>query len=68
MPGKVVSVHVRVGEAVEPGQLLVVLEAMKMEHQVRAPSAGVVDELLVAEGDQVPNGGLLVVLSQEGTP
>ena len=68
MPGKVVSVHVRVGEVVEPGQLLVVLEAMKMEHQVRAPSAGVVEELRVAAGDQVPNGGLLVVLSQEGAP
>ena len=64
MPGKVISTHVEVGDEVESGQLLLVLEAMKMEHRVSAPGAGVVSELRVQEGDQVVNGELLVVLSE----
>jgi propionyl-CoA carboxylase alpha chain len=62
MPGKVVAVRVAPGDEVEPGQVLVVLEAMKMEHQVTAPEAGVVSEVLVAVGQQVENGALLVVV------
>jgi propionyl-CoA carboxylase alpha chain len=65
MPGTVVSAHVAVGDSVEAGQLLIVLEAMKMEHRITAPHAGVVSELPVGEGDQVVNGQLLVVLSKE---
>jgi biotin carboxyl carrier protein len=66
MPGKVVSVRVAPGDEVEPGQVLVVLEAMKMEHQVTAPEAGVVSEVLVAVGEQVENGALLVVVDAGG--
>ncbi len=62
MPGNVLSVHVQPGDSVEAGQLLLVLEAMKMEHRVTAPEDGVVSELRVAAGDQVGNGELLVVL------
>jgi propionyl-CoA carboxylase alpha chain len=62
MPGKVVAVRVAAGDEVEPGQVLVVLEAMKMEHQVTAPERGVVSEVLVAVGQQVENGVLLVVV------
>jgi propionyl-CoA carboxylase alpha chain len=65
MPGKVLSTHVAVGDRVEAGQLLIVLEAMKMEHRITAPAAGSVSELRVAEGDQVANGELLVVLSED---
>jgi propionyl-CoA carboxylase alpha chain len=65
MPGKVISTHVAAGDEVEEGQLLIVLEAMKMEHQVRAPEAGVVAELRVSAGEQVENGELLVVLGQQ---
>ena len=62
MPGRVVSVHAAAGERVEAGSLLVVVEAMKMEHRVRAAAAGVVSELRVKPGDQVSGGDLLVVL------
>jgi propionyl-CoA carboxylase alpha chain len=62
MPGGVVRVAVATGDAVEAGQLLVVLEAMKMEHPVHATSAGTVSEVHVAEGDQVETGRTLVVV------
>jgi propionyl-CoA carboxylase alpha chain len=64
MPGKVLSVMVKEGDSVERGQLLLVLEAMKMEHRIDAPWAGTVKTLNVAEGDQVANGAMLVVLEQ----
>jgi biotin carboxyl carrier protein len=63
MPGKVVAVLVTVGQPVEPGAGLVVLEAMKMENEFRATSAGVVAEVLVAPGQAVNAGDLLVVVS-----
>jgi propionyl-CoA carboxylase alpha chain len=62
MPGKVLATHVAAGEGVEKGQLLLILEAMKMEHRITAPVSGTVSELPVSEGDQVTNGQLLVVL------
>jgi propionyl-CoA carboxylase alpha chain len=62
MPGKVVAVRVAPGDEVDAGQVLVVLEAMKMEHQVTAPEPGIVSEVLVAVGQQVENGALLVVV------
>lgn len=65
MPGRVVSVHVTVGQTVDEGDRLVVLEAMKMEHTLRAGRAGQVAEVLVAEGDQVEAGAPLVVLVEE---
>ena len=67
MPGKVLSVMVKEGQSVERGQLLLVLEAMKMEHRIDAPWAGTVKTLNVAEGDQVANGAMLVVLEQAET-
>jgi propionyl-CoA carboxylase alpha chain len=62
MPGGVVRVAVSVGDVVRAGQLLVVLEAMKMEHAVHATTDGTVTELTVAEGDQVETGRVLVVV------
>jgi len=62
MPGKVLSTHVDAGDEVEERQLLLILEAMKMEHRILAPHAGVVAELPVAAGEQVENGALLAVL------
>ena len=55
MPGAVVAVHVRTGETVEKGTPLVAVEAMKMEHVLRAPHAGTV-EVLVRAGEQVTVG------------
>jgi propionyl-CoA carboxylase alpha chain len=62
MPGKVVSVEVATGDSVAAGQLLMILEAMKMEHRVLAPSAGTVGELRAEPGQQVDGGDILVVL------
>jgi acetyl/propionyl-CoA carboxylase alpha subunit len=59
MPGKVTLVAVQAGEAVEKGQLLMVLEAMKMEHSLTAPIAGVVEAVLVSEGGQTTEGAVL---------
>jgi propionyl-CoA carboxylase alpha chain len=64
MPGTVVSVHVAEGDAVAAGDLLVVLEAMKMEHRLTAPHAGVVVGLSATAGAAVTAGDLLVVLAE----
>ncbi|WP_404850430.1 biotin carboxylase N-terminal domain-containing protein [Dietzia kunjamensis] len=63
VPGAVVAAPVSVGDRVEAGETLVVLEAMKMEHRYTAEEAGVVEKLLVAVGDTVDYQQLLVVVS-----
>jgi acetyl-CoA carboxylase biotin carboxylase subunit len=63
MPGKVVKLVAHEGTAVKAGDVLVVLEAMKMEHSVRAPEDGIVSEVLVSEGEQVEGDAVLVVVS-----
>ncbi len=60
MPGRVISVDARQGDAVAKGQKLITLEAMKMEHSLVAPFDGIVAELNAAEGAQVTEGTLLV--------
>jgi len=62
MPGKIVAIHVRKGESVAKGAPLLVMEAMKMEHTISAPSAGIVEELLYDIGDQVTDGTQLLTL------
>lgn len=62
MPGKVVRVLVAVGDAVQPRQPVVVVEAMKMENELRATRAGTVTELHVREGVSVEAGAPLVVI------
>ena len=62
MPGAVLEVRVSVGDQVAAGDVLLVLEAMKMEHHVRAPIAGTVTEVRVEVGDQVANGEPLLVI------
>jgi acetyl-CoA/propionyl-CoA carboxylase biotin carboxyl carrier protein len=66
MPGSVVAVGVSDGETVEAGTVVVIVEAMKMEHAMTAPVDGVV-ELLVAEGDQVKVGQPLARVIGEAT-
>ncbi len=63
MPGKVIAVEVGVGDRVDAGDALMVMEAMKMEHTIRAPEAGTVDEIFFAAGDQVEDGAVLLALS-----
>ena len=65
MPGVVVSTEVQAGDTVKKGQLLMVLEAMKMEHRITAPRDGIVSEIHVVTGDQVGNGALLVRLAED---
>lgn len=65
MPGNVTSVRVATGDAVSRGQLLLTLEAMKMEHRIIAERSGRVSRILVQQGDQVDNGALLAVLEED---
>jgi biotin carboxyl carrier protein len=66
MPGKVIDLRVAVGQEVAAGETLLVLEAMKMEHPMRAPEDGVVADVRVALGEQVENGALLLVVEPVG--
>jgi len=63
MPGLVIRVNVQVGDAVHAGQGLVVMEAMKMENELRAPASGIVKSVAVAPGTAVEKGALLVQLA-----
>src|SRR5204862_6931196 len=64
MPGVVLEVRCEAGDDVTAGQTLVVLEAMKMEHHMRAPADGRVAEVRVTEGQQVENGAVLLVFEE----
>jgi geranyl-CoA carboxylase alpha subunit len=59
MDGAIIDVLVAEGDQVEQGQTLVILEAMKMEHPVKADRRGTVGQLLARKGDQVKRGQLL---------
>ena len=62
MPGKILSVAVSAGAAVKKGDLLLVLEAMKMQNEIYAPQDGTVSEVRVAANQTVATGDVLVVL------
>ena len=63
MPGKILGVKVRVGDAVKKGQVLMILEAMKMENEIPAPQDGTVASIEVSEGASVDPGALLATLN-----
>ena len=63
MPGNILKVNVSVGQAVKEGEVLVVLEAMKMENEIMAPKAGTVAQVLVSKGSTVDTGATMVVLN-----
>ena len=63
MPGLVVKVEVSVSERVEPGQGLVIIEAMKMENELRAEAAARIENVHVSDGDVVEKGQLLIELA-----
>ena len=63
MPGNILKVNVTAGQAVKEGEVLVVLEAMKMENEILAPKAGTVAQVLVSKGSTVDTGATLVVLA-----
>ena len=62
MPGRVIRLDRAEGDAVERGDVIAVLEAMKMEHELAAPAAGTLIELRVGEGDQVESGAIIGVV------
>jgi acetyl/propionyl-CoA carboxylase alpha subunit len=62
MPGKVVAVLVEVGETIETGKGVLVVEAMKMQKELKSPKAGVVQAIRVSPGDSVAAGQVLVVI------
>ncbi len=66
MPGKVIDIRVVVGDRVTTGQTLILLEAMKMEHPMRAATDGLVSEIRVGVGDQIENETLMLVIEPDG--
>ena len=63
MPGKILEVKVETGQAVGAGELLMVMEAMKMEHRIVAPNAGTIARIGFSVGDQVQQGDILVEMA-----
>ena len=63
MPGNILKVNVTAGQAVKEGDVLLVLEAMKMENEIMAPKNGVVAQVLVSKGSTVDTGATMVVLN-----
>ena len=62
MPGTILAVNVNVGDTVAEGQVLMILEAMKMENEIMAPKAGTVTSVAVQKGATVESGTLLCVI------
>lgn len=62
MPGNILKVCVNVGDKVSEGQVLVILEAMKMENEIMAPCAGTVTQVLTAKGSTVDTGAPMIVI------
>ena len=62
LPGNIFAIKVKEGDAVKAGDVLIVIEAMKMENEVCAPSDGVVKQIVVAKGALVATGDTLVVI------
>jgi len=62
MPGTILDIKVKAGDSVAAGQVLVILEAMKMENEIMAPAAGVVDTVQVTKGASVNAGDVLLSL------
>ena len=63
MPGVVLKVQVQQGQAVKAGQVLVIMEAMKMENEIVAPKDGTVAQIVAAKGASVESGAPLVILA-----
>jgi len=65
MSGNIWKIEVKVGDKIESGEVLVILESMKMEVDIEAESSGVVSQILYKEGDNIESGDILVVIKEE---
>jgi propionyl-CoA carboxylase alpha chain len=65
MPGKVIALNVKKGSKVKTGDVLVILEAMKMEHSIKASHNGIVTKVLITKDDQVENGAPLMIVDSK---
>jgi len=63
MPGLILRIEKNVGDAIQEGDLIIVMEAMKMENEIHAPASGILTEIKVKQGDQLKAGELLAVIS-----
>ncbi|HEY9033116.1 MAG TPA: biotin/lipoyl-containing protein, partial [Pseudomonadales bacterium] len=63
LAGNIFKVHVKPGEQIQQGDVIVILEAMKMETEIRAPKAGLVQDVYVKEGDSVTVGEALITIA-----
>ena len=62
MPGTILKVNVQNGQAVKEGDVLCILEAMKMENEIMAPKSGTITQVVVSKGSKVDTGAALVVI------
>jgi biotin carboxyl carrier protein len=68
MPGLILKLKKRIGDEVEAGEPVLILEAMKMENELRSPSRGKIREIFVKEGTAVEKGAALFIIDQSLTP
>ena len=61
MPGKVIKINVRPGESIQQGSVVLILEAMKMEQEIKASASGTVKEVCISEGDTVKKEQTLII-------
>jgi len=64
MPGTIVSLQTKVGDSVKVGDVVCVLEAMKMENEITSPLAGIIEEIRIKEGDKVDKGKALIKIDK----
>jgi len=62
MPGTVLNINVSAGQAVKEGDVLLIIEAMKMENEIKAPKAGTVTQIVATKGSSVDSGAVLLVI------
>lgn len=64
IPGTILSITVKEGQEVKEGELLLVLQAMKMENKIVAPFPGKIKKIIVAKGDKIPKGALMIEMEE----
>jgi len=63
MPGKIITVKCSIGQAVKTGETLIILEAMKMEQEIKAKADGIISDIKIAAGDTVQKDDVLIIIN-----